>query len=431
MDFSIDPEFQKKLDWMNQFVREEVEPLDLLFPQSGAPYDKKNAKALKILRPLQQRVREQGLWACHLDPSLGGPGYGQLKLALMNEIIGRCSWAPNVFGCAAPDSGNADILAMFGTAEQKKRFLQPLLDGEICSCFSMTEPQAGADPTEFSCTATRDGNEWVIEGEKWYSSNARYAAFLIVMAITNPENKPHERMSMFIVPSETPGINILRNVGGMNDTEEEGHHAYIRYEKVRVPLDAMLGAPGGAFKVAQARLGGGRIHHAMRTVGLLNRAMEMMLERAVSRRTKGKLLADHQFVQGQIADSAMELEMFRLLVLKTAWMIDKLPPGAARMHIGMAKMALGRVYQDIAARAVHLHGALGTSRETPLAKLWMGAPMLAVADGPTEVHQVQVAKALLKNAKPAPGLFPSEYIPHKREAARKRYQHILDEPQKS
>jgi len=247
------------------------------------------------------------------------------------------------------------------------------------------------------------------------------------MAVTNPENKPHERMSMFIVPSETPGINILRNTGGMNDTEETGHHAYIRYEGVRVPLDAMLGKPGEAFKVAQARLGGGRIHHAMRTVGLLNRAMEMMLERAVSRRTQGKLLAEHQFVQGQIADSAMELEMFRLPVLKTAWMIDNLPPGSARTHIGMSKMALGRFYQDIASRAVHLHGALGTSRDTPLAKLWMGAPMLAVADGPTEVHQVQVAKALLKNAKPAPGLFPSEYLPDRLEAAKKKYAHLLDD----
>jgi acyl-CoA dehydrogenase len=425
---TVEPEFQAKLDWINRFVRQEVEPLDLLFPGSGPMYDTKDVKSRKILKPLQEQVRAQGLWACHLDPSLGGKGYGQFKLALMNEILGRSVWAPTVFGTAAPDTGNAEILAIFGTPEQKKRYLQPLLDGEIVSCFSMTEPQAGADPKEFVCKAWREGNEWVIDGEKWYSSNARYAAFFIVMAVTNPENKPHERMSMFIVPAETPGIHIKRNVASVGESEDEGTAAYMRYDHVRVPLDSMLGAPGEAFKVAQARLGGGRIHHAMRTVGQCNRAFEMMLERAVSRRTQGRLLADHQFVQGFIADSAIELEQFRLLVLKTAWMIDNLPHGAARTHIGMCKVAMAKVFHDIVQRAIHLHGALGTSRDTPLAIMWMGAEVLAVADGPTEVHKVQVAKALLRDAKPAPGVFPTEHIPTKRDAARARYAHILNEP---
>jgi acyl-CoA dehydrogenase len=421
VDFRVEPEFQAKLDWMNRFVREEVEPIDLLFPHASSMYDTGNRKARALIKPLREQVKAQGLWACHLPPELGGKGYGQLKLALMNEIIGRCSWAPTVFGCAAPDTGNAEILALYGTPAQKKRFLQPLLDGEIVSCFSMTEPQAGADPKEFICKASREGDEWVIAGEKWYSSNARFASFLIVMAVTNPENPPHERMSMFIVPAETPGIVIKRNVAGMNDDADDGTQAYIHYDRVRVPLDAMLGKPGEAFKVAQARLGGGRIHHAMRTVGVCNRALEMMLERAVSRRTQGRLLADHQFVKGMIADSAIELEQFRLLVLKTAWMIDNEPHGVARTHIGMCKVAMARVYHNVIERAVHLHGALGTSRDTPLAKFWMGIPMLAVADGPTEVHQVQVANALLKGAKPAPGLFPSEYIPHKLDAALARY----------
>jgi acyl-CoA dehydrogenase len=421
MDFRVDPDFQAKLDWIAKFVREEIEPLDLLFPSAGAMYDTKNQKARALIAPLREQVKAQGLWACHLPPELGGKGFGQLKLALMNEIIGRCSWAPTVFGCAAPDTGNAEILALYGTAGQKKRYLQPLLDGDIVSCFSMTEPQAGADPKEFTCKASREGEEWLIEGEKWYSSNARYASFLIVMAVTNPDNAPHERMSMFIVPAESPGIVIKRNVPGMNDAEDEGTQAYIHYDRVRVPADAMLGKPGEAFKVAQARLGGGRIHHAMRTVGICNRALEMMLERAVSRRTQGRLLADHQFVKGMIAQSAIELEQFRLLVLKTAWIIDNEPHGAARTHIGMAKVAMAKVYHDIVERAVHLHGALGTSRDTPLAKMWMGVPMLAVADGPTEVHLVQVANALLKNAKPAPGLFPSEHIPTKRAAARARF----------
>jgi acyl-CoA dehydrogenase len=421
MDFSVDPDFQAKLDWMDKFVREEVEPLDLLFPSAGAMYDTKNEKARALIAPLRAQVKAQALWACHLPPELGGKGFGQLKLALMNEILGRCSWAPTVFGCAAPDTGNAEILALYGTPAQKKRYLQPLLDGDIVSCFSMTEPQAGADPKEFTCKAWREGEEWVIEGEKWYSSNARYASFLIVMAVTNPDSAPHERMSMFIVPAETPGIVIKRNVPGMNDAEDEGTQAHLRYERVRVPSDAMLGKPGEAFKVAQARLGGGRIHHAMRTVGVCNRALEMMLERAVSRRTQGRLLADHQFVKGMIAQSAIELEQFRLLVLKTAWIIDNEPHGAARTHIGMAKVTMAKVYHDIVERAVHLHGALGTSRDTPLAKMWMGVPMLAVADGPTEVHMVQVANALLKNAKPAPGVFPTEHIPTKRAAARARF----------
>ena len=320
MDFRVDPDFQVKLDWMARFVREEVEPLDLLFPSAGAMYDTKNQKARALIAPLREQVKAQGLWACHLPPELGGKGYGQLKLALINEVLGRCSWAPTVFGCAAPDTGNAEILALYGTAGQKKRYLQPLLDGDIVSCFSMTEPQAGADPKEFTCKAWRERDEWVIEGEKWYSSNARYASFLIVMAITDPDNVPHERMSMFIVPAESPGIVIKRNVPGMNDAEDEGTQAHIHYDRVRVPSDAMLGKPGEAFKVAQARLGGGRIHHAMRTVGVCNRALEMMLERAVSRRTQGRLLADHQFVKGMIAQSAIELEQFRLLVLKTAWM---------------------------------------------------------------------------------------------------------------
>ena len=421
MDFRVEPDFQEKLEWMNKFVREEIEPIDLLFPSASSMYDTKNKKARALIKPLREQVRERGLWACHLPPELGGKGYGQLKLAFMNEIIGRSSWAPTVFGCAAPDTGNAEILALYGTPEQRKRYLQPLLDGDIVSCFSMTEPQAGADPKEFTCKAWREGDEWVIEGEKWYSSNARFASFLIVMAVTNPENPPHERMSMFIVPAEAPGIIIKRNVAGMNDDPDDGTQSYIHYDRVRVPLDAMLGKPGEAFKVAQARLGGGRVHHAMRTVGVCNRAIEMMLERAVSRRTQGRLLADHQFVKGMIADSAIELEQFRLLVLKTAWIIDNEPHGAARTHIGMCKVAMARVYHNIVERAVHLHGALGTSRDTPLAKMWMGVPMLAVADGPTEVHQVQVANALLKTAKPAPGLFPSEYIPHKREAVVARY----------
>jgi acyl-CoA dehydrogenase len=411
IDFRIEPEFQEQLDWIRAFVIENCEALDLLFPGHGAPYDVHNRQSRAAIKPLQDEVRAKGLWACHLDPHLGGKGYGQLKLALMNEILGRSYWAPTVFGTAAPDTGNAEILAMFGTDEQKAKYLQPLLNGEIVSTFSMTEPQAGADPKEFTCRAWQDGDEWVIEGEKWFSSNARFAAFFIVMVVTNPENPPHGRMSQIIVPSDTPGIEFIRHSQTMGDShgKDDGTHGYIRYNKVRVPLDAMLGNPGDGFKVAQARLGGGRVHHAMRTVGKCQRAIEMMLERAVSRRTQGKLLSEHQMVQGPIADSIIELEQFRLLVLKTAWLIDNEPHGAARTHIAMCKVQMAKVYHDIVQRAIQLHGSLGVTLETPLADMWMGLPSLALADGPTEVHKAQVAKAYLKNAKPAPGLFPSEH----------------------
>jgi acyl-CoA dehydrogenase len=428
-DFSTEPEFQDKLDWAGAFVRDECEPLDLLFPHGGDPYDVHNKASRAILRPLQEKVREQGLWACHLDPELGGQGFGQLKLALLNEVLGRSYWAPTVFGTAAPDTGNAEILARYGTAEQKALYLQPLLDGEIVSTFSMTEPQGGSDPKEFRCTATRDGDEWVIEGEKWFSSNARYAQFVIALVVTDPDAAPHERMSMFIIPSDTAGLEIIRNVGTVNERDDldEGIHGYLRYDKVRVPLDAMLGGPGEGFTVAQSRLGGGRVHHAMRVVGKCQRALDMMCERAVSRRTQGKPLGEHQFVQGFIADSVIQLQQFRLLVLQTAWIIDNQPHGAARTHIAMCKVALADVLHDILRRAVHLHGSLGTTHETPLGQWWANVPQLALADGPTEVHKATIARRTLKRYQPAPGLFPTDHSPTRRAAARERYASVLAE----
>lgn len=428
IDFSIDPEFQAKLDWMNAFVRAECETMDMLFPGHSIMYDANHAKARAHLKPLREQVKAQGLWACHLGPHLGGPGYGQVKLALMNEILGRSSWAPTVFGTAAPDTGNAEILALFGTAEQKARYLQPLMDGEICSSFAMTEPQGGSDPLEFTATARQEGDEWVIEGEKWFISNARLARFFIVMAITNPENKPHERMSMFLVDADTPGIEILHNCALVGEQAGNGSHAHMRFNAVRVPADAMLGGPGEGFKVAQARLGGGRIHHAMRTVGRCQRAIDMMLERAVSRRTKGKRLGDHQLVQAKIADSIVQLEQFRLLVLKTAWIIDEVeagrqPHGSARPHIAMCKIAMAKVLHDIMERAVELHGSIALTHDTWLGDFWAGVMAVAFADGPTDVHRTQLAKTFMKRTAPAPapGHFPTDHIPTRRAAALARY----------
>jgi acyl-CoA dehydrogenase len=428
-DFSTEPEFQEKLTWMKKFIHEEVDALDALFPSVAVVYDPSHQASRRILKPLQDKVKAQGLWACHLGPELGGKGYGQLKLALMNEIIGRSIWAPTVFGTAAPDTGNAEILAMFGTQAQKARYLQPLLDGDIVSCFSMTEPQAGADPGEFTTRADRDDEGWVLNGEKWFSSNARYASFLLVLAVTNPDAPLRQRMSMFIVPRESAGLTTVRDVPHMTESLalDEATEGYLRYENVRLPPDALLGNEGEGFAVAQARLGGGRIHHAMRTVGQCQRALDMMCERALSRRAKGNLLADKQTVQSMIADSHIELEQFRLLVLRTAWIIDQShdDPRPARKHIAMVKVATARVYHDIVHRALHLHGSLGTTMELPLAYMWMHVPTMAIADGPTEVHRFTVARELLQDYQPAKGLFPSEHLPPKEQAARERYAHLL------
>ena len=285
-DFETDPEYQEKLDWAAKFVREEVEPLDYVFPDlQFVPLD---GARRKIIDPLKDEVRRQGLWATHLGPELGGQGHGQLKLALLNEILGRSQWAPIVFGCQAPDTGNAEIIAHYGTPEQKERYLRPLLDGEIFSSYSMTEPQAGSDPTLFTTRAVKDGDEWVINGWKFFSSNAKTSSFLIVMAVSNPEISAYQGMSMFLIPTDTPGVNIVRNVGLYGEPMNEGFHALIHYEDVRVSEEALLGGEGQAFAIAQTRLGGGRIHHAMRTIGLAQKALDMMCERALSRETAGR-----------------------------------------------------------------------------------------------------------------------------------------------
>ncbi len=422
-DFETEPEFQRELNWMDSFLRDEVEPLDLVL---GDPYDKSDQKALDIVRPLQETVKERGLWACHLGPELGGPGYGQLKLGLMNELLGRSGWAPTVFGCQAPDSGNAEILAHYGSDSQKKKYLEPLLENQISSCYSMTEPHAGADPTLFTTRAVKDGDEWVINGEKWFSSNARYASFMIVMAVTDPDVSPYEGMSMLIVPADAPGVNIIRNVGIGTESEEHASHAYMRYEDVRVPADHMLGNPGSAFVIAQTRLGGGRIHHAMRTVASLRACFDMLCERALSRETRQGRLAEFQMVQEKIADSYIEIEQFRLLVLRTAWLIDKYNDYRKTRNIAAIKVAMPKVFHDVAQRAMQIHGALGVSNEMPFTRMMTGAQVMAIADGPTEVHKVTIAKQVLRDYKAVDGLFPSAHIPTRRAAARERFAHLLD-----
>ncbi|MBA2282489.1 MAG: acyl-CoA dehydrogenase family protein [Actinomycetota bacterium] len=423
-DFETEPAFQEKLDWIDGFLREEIEPLDHVL---GDPYDKSDPRVMTHIKPLQQQVRDQEVWACHLGPELGGPGYGQVKLALMNELLGRSRWAPTVFGCQAPDTGNAEIIAHYGTEEQKAKYLMPLLEGDISSCYSMTEPHAGADPTLFTTRAERDGDQWVINGEKWFSSNACFAEFLIVMAVTNPDISAYQGMSMFIVPTDTPGVEIVRNVGLAGEPEGHGTHGYMRYTDVRVPSDAVLGGEGQAFVIAQTRLGGGRIHHAMRTIALLRSAFDMMCERAVSRETAKGSLASMQMTQEKVADSWIEIEQFRLLVLRTAWLIDKHNDyKVVRKDIAAVKVAMPKVLHDVALRAMQLHGALGVSNEMPFSGMMTGAQVMAIADGPTEVHKITLARQLLKGYTPVEGLWPSAHLPTVRAAARQKFAHLLE-----
>jgi acyl-CoA dehydrogenase len=424
-EFETDPEYQQKLDWAEEFVRTEVEPIDVLW--HGLEFTPPDATLRAITDPLKAQVRAQGLWATHLGPELGGQGHGQLKLSLLNEILGGSSWAPVIFGCQAPDTGNAEIIAHYGTDEQKERYLHPLLEGKMFSCYSMTEPQGGSDPTRFETRAVKDGDEWVLNGWKFFSSNAQTASFLIVMAVTNPDVSAYEGMSMFLVPADTPGVEIVRNVGLAGDPEGEGSHALIHYDGVHLPAESVLGGEGQAFAIAQTRLGGGRIHHAMRTIGLARRGIDAMCERALSRQVSGGLLADKQFVQGYIADSYAQLMQFRLYVLYTAWLIDKHNNyQKVRKDIAAIKVLMPGVLHDIAWRAIQIHGALGISNEMPFHSMMVAASVMGLADGPTEVHKVTVARQVLRDHRATDDLWPTQHLPKRRAAAREKFAELLE-----
>ncbi|MGF6275838.1 acyl-CoA dehydrogenase [Massilia sp. UYP11] len=420
-DFETDAAFQAALDWMAQFVRDEVAPLEHVL---GSPWNIHDPRFELLVRPLQRQVRERNLWACHLGPELGGAGYGQVKLGLMNEILGRALFAPIVFGAHAPDSGNCEILAAYGTEEQKARFLAPLLANEVVSCFAMTEPQGGADPKVFTSRAVRDGNGWVIDGQKWFASNARYAAFFIVMAVTDPDAPVYQGMSMFVVPADTPGIEIIRNVGVADDPEAT--HAYLNFAGVRVGSDCLLGEPGAAFAIAQVRLGGGRVHHAMRVIGQAQGALDALCERALSRSTQGSLLADKQMVQEKIADAWIQLEQFRLLVMRTAWRIDKYHDyQMVRKDIAAVKATMPKVLHDIASSALQVHGSIGVSTEMPFVGLIVRAYQMGLADGPTEVHKVTLARHLLRDYEACEDLFPDYHRPTAAAAAAEKFRPVL------
>jgi alkylation response protein AidB-like acyl-CoA dehydrogenase len=384
--FEIPPDVKELRRKVKTFMEEHIYPNESVFHEGGP-------EAEALMKELQAKVKAEGMWAMFIGPEAGGTGKGFLPYAYVNEILGRSPYAPRVFGCAAPDTGNAEILHLFGTPEQKERWLKPLVAGEIRSCFSMTEPEvSGADPTMLRTTAVRDGDEWVINGHKWFTSGAMGAAFAIVMCVTDPDAEPHRRMSQIIVPMDTPGVKIVRAVPVMGETR--GNHCEIIYDNVRVPVTNILGEPGDGFRIAQKRLGPGRIHHCMRWLGQMQRAFELMCRRALQREAFGSTLAEKQTVQNWIADSAAEIQAARLLTLHAAYKIDQ--GDEARVEISLIKFWGARVLHNVIDRAIQVHGALGVSEDTPLASMYREARSARIYDGPDEVHRMVVARRILR-----------------------------------
>jgi acyl-CoA dehydrogenase len=364
-----------------------------VYPNEQA-LDREDEEADELVRELRSRAKAEGLWAPHVPPEAGGTGLGFLAYAHLNEEIGRSAWAQLVFGCQAPDAGNAEILHLFGTPEQKERWLRPLVAGEVRSFFSMTEPDvSGADPTGLRTRAVLDGDEWVIDGQKWFSSGADGAGFGIVMAVTEPDAPPHGRMSQILVPADTPGIEIRPRAVLGHPGRGWTTHCDVRYTGVRVPAENVLGARGDGFRIAQKRLGPGRIHHVMRWLGQMQRAFELMCTYALEREAFGSRLADKQTVQNWIADSAAEIQACRLMTLDAAHKIDA--GDEARVEISLIKFYGARVLGDVIDRAVQVHGARGLTDETPLARMYMHARSGRIYDGPDEVHRMVVSRRIL------------------------------------
>lgn len=386
-DFSPTPEQKEMLEKASAFMDQYVYPNEHhMVPHRGLPDD--------ILKPLQQKVKELGLWAGHLPKEVGGMGMGFVSLGLLSEIIGRSPIAPYIFGSMAPDAGNSEILWHAATPEQKDLYLKPLANGDIRSCFAMTEPEvSGSDPTMLQARAEKDGDEWVINAHKWFITGAIGASFSIVLAATDPEAAPHERFSMFIVDADNPGYEIVREVPVMGD-HFAGGHCEGRYTNCRIPKENMLGNRGEGFKLAQLRLGPGRITHAMRWIGVAKRSLDLMVDYSMRRETRGSILADFQSIQNFIADSATEIEAARLMTLYTAWKMDQ--GNQARKEISMIKFFGAKVLHDVIDRAIQVHGALGITSDTPLEGFYREARAARIYDGADEVHRMVVAKQVLK-----------------------------------
>jgi acyl-CoA dehydrogenase len=393
MDFTPSPEVaqlrERVLDFMDAEIypqeREIMEALDDEVAP-GVPYPQR-------LVEVREKAKDAGLWNLFMPDERFGPGLKNWEYGLLCEEMGRSPMAaPMAFNCSAPDTGNMEILAEHGTLEQQERWLEPLLEGRIRSCFSMTEPEvSGSDPTLLQARAELDGDEWVIEGHKWFTTGAVGADLAIAMVVTDPDAHPYARASMICVPTDTPGFNLVRPISVMGHDGGPGH-CEIRYEGCRVPKEFLLGERGAGFAIAQDRLGPGRIHHCMRAIGTAERAHEMMCRRANERSAFGGPLGDKQFVQESIAASRMEIDQARLLTLYAAWKMDTEGKRAARQSISAIKIVAANMVMDVLDRAIQIHGSLGMTDDTPLAIMWRFSRMLRLADGPDEVHKMVLAR---------------------------------------
>ena len=394
MDFNYSKkslDLQKKL---NKFFEEHIYPIEQAYDQEIE--DSGNSLHIPdILDELKNKAKEEGLWNLFLPDSEYGAGLTNVEYAPLAEITGKVWWAPEVFNCSAPDTGNMEVLYDFGTDEQKEEWLTPLLDGSIRSCFAMTEPDvASSDATNISSSIVSDGDNYIINGRKWWTSNAinPRAKICIFMGVTNPENAPHQRQSQILVPMDSDGISIIRPMQVYGYDDGYTGHPELLFENVVVPKKNIIGGEGLGFKIAQARLGPGRIHHCMRAIGMAERALELMIKRSLSREAFGKQLSEQGVIQEWIAKSRIKIEEARLLTLKTAWLIDTYSKEEAKIEISSIKVTVVETASYVIDKAIQAHGAMGLSQDTPLARMAAGARVLRIADGPDEVHLRSIAR---------------------------------------
>jgi acyl-CoA dehydrogenase len=403
MDFALTDRCTEFAERLEAFMDEHVYPAEAVYEQQLREGGDPHAHP-QILEDLKDQARRRGLWNLfHPDPE-HGPGLTNAEYAPLAEIMGRSAGlAPEACNCSAPDTGNMEVLTQFGTDAQKDEWLRPLLDGEIRSAFAMTEPDvASSDATNIQLRIERDGDEYVLNGRKWWTSGAmrERCRIFIVMGKTDPDGPPYKQQSMILVPRDTPGVTVVRNLQVFGYTDAEGH-AEVTFEDVRVPAENMIAGEGDGFMIAQARLGPGRIHHCMRTIGVAERALELLCKRAIARETFGKPVATRSNVLDWVAEARIDLEMVRLLTLKTAWLMDTVGNKHARTEIAAIKVAAPSVALRIIDQAIQIHGGGGVSQDFPLAMMWAHVRTLRLADGPDEVHKLTIARQEMRKHAPA------------------------------